>query len=75
LINRQRAVERFVQIKRDKLFNPIIEGITMDGKQDTMEQLANALSLTQRIALHNSEERKLGLHDQSDQNLVMLYNL
>ncbi len=51
-------------IERDKLFDPIMEGIKLDGKEGTMEQLADALSLTRRIALHNSGESELGPHDQ-----------
>jgi hypothetical protein len=56
-------VERYVQIERDKLFDPIMEGIKSDGKEGTMEQLADALSLTRRIASHNSGEREFGPHD------------
>jgi hypothetical protein len=41
-----------------------MEGIKLDGKEGTIEQLADALSLTRRIALHNNGERELGPHDQ-----------
>jgi hypothetical protein len=54
-VNRQRGVERYVQIERDKLFDPIMEGIKLDGKEGTMEQLADALSLTRRSASHNTQ--------------------
>jgi hypothetical protein len=63
LVNRQRAVERYVRIERDKVFDPIMEGIKLDGKEGTMDQLADALSLTLRIAFHNSGEHELGPHD------------
>jgi hypothetical protein len=36
-VNRQRAVERYVWIECDKLFDPIMEGIKLDGKEGTME--------------------------------------
>ncbi len=62
-VNCQRAVERYVLIEHDKLFDPIMEGIKLDGKEGTMEQLADALCLTRRIPLHNSGERELGPHD------------
>jgi hypothetical protein len=47
----------------DKVFDPIMEGIKLDGKEGTVEQLADALSLTRCIGLHNSGERELGPHD------------
>ncbi len=64
-VNRQRAVERDVRIERDKLFDPIMEGIKLNGKEGTMEhwQLADALNLKRHIALHNSGECELGQHD------------
>ncbi len=58
---RQRSVEKYVRIERDERFEPIMEGIKSVGKVGTMEQLADALSLTRSIAfndaLHNSGER------------------
>jgi hypothetical protein len=55
--NRQRAVERLVQQERVKLFRPMVHGIDLDGKQGSMERLADELSIVRLIQLHNSGER------------------
>ena len=60
--NRQRAVERLVRQERAKLFRPLLRGIDLDGKQGSMERLADELSIVRLIELHNSGERVLDPH-------------
>ena len=61
--NRQRAVERLVRQERAQLFRPLLRGIELDGKQGSMERLADELSFVRRIQLHNSGECELDPHE------------
>jgi hypothetical protein len=57
--NRQRAVDRLVQQERVKLYQPIVHGIDLDGRQGSMQRVADEMSIVKLIHLHNSGEREL----------------
>jgi hypothetical protein len=61
--NRQRAVERLVRQERAKLYQPIVHGIDLDGKQGSMKRLAEEMCIVKLIRLHNSGERELDPHE------------
>ncbi len=61
--NRQRAVDRFVRQERVKLYQPIVHGIDLDGRQGSMQRLAEEMCIVKLIHLHNSRERELDQHE------------
>jgi hypothetical protein len=61
--DRQRAVERLVRKERVNLFKPLLRGIELDGKQGSMERLADEMSIVRLIELHSSRERELDPHE------------
>ena len=61
--NRQRAVERLMRKERVKLYQPLVHGIDLDGRQGSMQRLADEMSIVKLIHLHNSGERELDPHE------------
>jgi hypothetical protein len=55
--NRQRVVDRLVWQERVKLYQPIVHGIDLDGRQGSMQRLAEEMCIVKLIHLHNSGER------------------
>ncbi len=61
--NRQRTVDRLVRQERVKLYQPLVHGIDLDGRQGSMQRLADEMSIVKLIHLHNSGERELDPHE------------
>jgi hypothetical protein len=55
--NRQRAVDRLVRQERVKLYQAIVHCIDLDGRQGSMQRLADEMSIVKLIHLHNSLAR------------------
>ncbi len=43
--NRQRAVDRLMQKERVKLYQPLVHGIDLDGRQGSMQRLADEICI------------------------------
>jgi hypothetical protein len=59
-LNRQRAVDRLVRKERVKLYQPLVHGIDLDGRQGSMQRFADEnheMSIVKLIHLHKSWER------------------
>ncbi len=61
--NRQRTVDRLVLQERVKLYQPIVHGIDLDGRQGSMQRLADEMSIVKLIHLHNSGGRQSDPHE------------
>jgi hypothetical protein len=61
--NRQRAVDRLVWKEFVKLYQPLVHCIDLDGRQGSMQRLADEMGIVKLIHLHNSGERELDSHE------------
>jgi hypothetical protein len=57
------AVDRLVRQERVKLYQALVHGTDLDGRQVSMQRLADEMSIVKLIHLHNSRERELDQHE------------